>query len=66
MIQKLTILPLAASEFSPSQVSTFGFEFSRTQFNTVKQKVNEDQFNLYDYQRFIPKSRSSIGQTVVG
>ncbi|OMJ08684.1 hypothetical protein AYI69_g10978, partial [Smittium culicis] len=63
--QKSTILFLVASEFSPSQLSSFGFEFSRTQFNTAKQKASEDQFTLDDYQRHIPKSRSAVGQTVV-
>ncbi|OMJ17020.1 hypothetical protein AYI69_g7599 [Smittium culicis] len=63
--QKSTILSLVASEFSPSQLSSFGFEFSRTQFNTAKQKASEDQFTLGDYQRHIPKSRSAVGQTVV-
>ncbi|OMJ07528.1 hypothetical protein AYI69_g11434 [Smittium culicis] len=54
-----------ASEFSASQIISFGFEFSRTQFNTAKQKASEDQFNLDDYQRHIPKSRSAVVQTVV-
>ncbi|OMJ20594.1 hypothetical protein AYI70_g4011 [Smittium culicis] len=63
--QKSTILSLVASEFSPSQLSSFGFEFSRSQFNTAKQKASEDQFTLDDYQRHIPKSRSAVGQTVV-
>ncbi|OMJ11174.1 hypothetical protein AYI70_g9888 [Smittium culicis] len=63
--QKSTILSLVASEFSPSQLSSFGFEFSRTQFNTAKQKAREDQFTLDDYQRHIPKSRSAVGQTIV-
>ncbi|OMJ23376.1 hypothetical protein AYI69_g5014 [Smittium culicis] len=63
--QKSTILSLVSSEFSPSQLSSFGFEFSRTQFNTAKQKASEDQFTLDDYQRHIPKSRSTVGQTVV-
>ncbi|OMJ16317.1 hypothetical protein AYI69_g7877 [Smittium culicis] len=63
--QKSTIFSLVASEFSPSQLSSFGFEFSRTQFNTAKQKASEDQFTLDDYQRHIPKSRSAVGQTVV-
>ncbi|OMJ12870.1 hypothetical protein AYI69_g9232, partial [Smittium culicis] len=62
--QKSAILSLVASEFSPSQLSSFGFEFSRTQFNTAKQKASEDQFTLDDYQRHIPKSRSAVGQTV--
>ncbi|OMJ10022.1 hypothetical protein AYI69_g10412, partial [Smittium culicis] len=39
--------------------------FSRTQFNTAKQKASKDQFTLDDYQRHIPKSRSAVGQTVV-
>ncbi|OMJ12798.1 hypothetical protein AYI70_g8897, partial [Smittium culicis] len=63
--QKSAILSLVASEFSPSQLSSFGFEFSRTQFNTAKQKASEDQFTLDYYQRQIPKSRSAVGQTVV-
>ncbi|OMJ17349.1 hypothetical protein AYI70_g6036 [Smittium culicis] len=63
--QESTILSLVASEFSPSQLSCFGFEFSRTQFNTAKQKARKDQFTLDDYQRHIPKSRSAVGQTVV-
>ncbi|OMJ20340.1 hypothetical protein AYI70_g4167 [Smittium culicis] len=54
-----------ASEFMQSHLSSFGFEFSRTQFNTAKQKASEDQFTLDDYQRHIPKSRSAVGQTVV-
>ncbi|OMJ29510.1 hypothetical protein AYI69_g987 [Smittium culicis] len=63
--QKSTILSLVASEFSPSQLSSFGFEFSRTQFKTAKQKESEDQFTLDNYKRHIPKSSSAVGQTVV-
>ncbi|OMJ10617.1 hypothetical protein AYI69_g10171 [Smittium culicis] len=63
--QKSTILSLVASEFSPSQLSSFGFEFSRTEFNTAKQKASEDQFTLDNYKRHIPKSSSAVGQTVV-
>ncbi|OMJ23945.1 hypothetical protein AYI70_g1913 [Smittium culicis] len=50
---------------SSLSTGSFGFEFSRTQFNTAKQKSSEDEFTLDDYQRHISKSRSSIGQTVV-
>ncbi|OMJ13824.1 hypothetical protein AYI70_g8273 [Smittium culicis] len=46
-------------------LSRFGFEFSRTQFNTKKQKASEDQFTLDDYQRLISKPRSAVGQAVV-
>ncbi|OMJ14300.1 hypothetical protein AYI70_g7966 [Smittium culicis] len=56
---------MESSEFSRFQLNSFGFEFSRTQFNTVKQRSIEDQFTLDDYQRHIPKSRSAVGQTVV-
>ncbi|OMJ25946.1 hypothetical protein AYI69_g4119 [Smittium culicis] len=63
--QKSTILSLVASEFSPSQLISFGFELSRTQFNAAKQKSSEDQFTMDDYQRHIPKSRSAVGKTVI-
>ena len=59
---KFSILLLIIGLYSRTELKNLGFNFSNKQFNTALKKIDNQIFNLSDYQRVIPFIKSKINK----